>query len=148
MKKVLSLLLTLIVLLSFASCLPQNHVDDKGEITVVIMEETPLVYQVKLDDVDMTEGALAVVKYLQAEKGLALEYQDSTYGAYLTKLGNIATDNKGYLSVFTSVEADWDVSIYCVTKEYNGTTVKSSAVGVSSMSVVDGMILYFCYVAY
>lgn len=148
MKKVLSLLLVVIALLSFASCLPKNKVDEKGKITVVIMEESSLVYEVKLDDLDMKEGALSVVKYLNTEKGVALEYQDSTYGAYLTKLGNISTDKAGYLSVFTSVESDWDVSSYCVTKEYEGVTVKTSGIGVSGMSVVDGMILYFCYIAY
>ncbi len=148
MKKVLSLLLVVIALMSFASCLPENHVDEKGQITVVIMEESPLVYEVKLDDLDMSEGALSVVKYLHKEKDIALTYQDSTYGAYLTKLGTIETDKSGYLCVFTSVEKDWDVSSYCVTKDYNGVTVKSSGYGVSSMTVEDGMILYFCYVAY
>ncbi len=147
MKKLLTVFLAIMVAFSLVACNPKQ-VDEKGTITVVVMQETPLNYTVKLEDLDLSEGAFSVVKYLNVEKGMSLEYENSVYGAYITKIGDISTDSAGFVSVFTSVEREWDVTEYCVTKEYNGITVKSSAIGLSSMSIVEGMVLYFCYIAY
>lgn len=147
MKKLLTIFLAIMVVFSLVACTPKQ-VDEEGIITVVVMQETPLTYSVKLEDVDLSEGALSVLKYLNTEKGMPLEYSTSEYGAMINKIGGITADNKtGFISVFTSVEKDWDVTEYCQTREYEGVTVKSSAVGVSSMSVVKGMVIYFCYIS-
>lgn len=147
MKKLIALCMAVMVIFAFTAC-TQKQVDEKGSITVVVMQETPLVYELELDNLDLSEGGLSIVKYLNQEKGLTLVYENSNYGAYITQIGDLKTDDAGFVSVFTSVEAEWDQTAYCVTKDYNGVTVKSAAVGISSLSIIDGMVLYFAYIAY
>ncbi len=150
MKKITKLLTALFAicfLLSFSACQwGDRTVEESGVVTVVIMNEAPLVFKLQLDEIDLSQGALSLMLYLKEKEGLTVEYEEGQLGAYFTRIGDIMSDDNGYLSIFTSHEKDWDVTEYCITKDYNGITVKTSAVGISSMSVLDGMVLYFAYV--
>lgn len=149
MKK-FTIFLALFLSMCFVACDfgYQKVVEDKGSVTVVVNGEEQVVYNINLEDLDLTDGALSLMVYLKDTKGLDVVYTDSIYGAYFTKIGDIATDDNGYLCILTSYEDEWDRSIYSVEADYLGTKVVSSSVGISSMSVVDGVIIYFTYVAY
>ena len=53
-----------------------------------------------------------------------------------------------FIYLYTSVAKDFDVSEYASTVEYQGKTLTSSGVGVSSMSVEDGAIIYITIIKY
>lgn len=148
MKKFLAILVMLITLLTFGACEISRTVDTEGDFTVVVDGETDLVYSIKLEDLDLSKGALSILLYLQETEGLNLVYENSTYGAYITEVGGLKTDSNGYVSLFTSYQPEWDVTEWCVKAEYNGVEVATAAVGVSSMSVIKGEILYIKYVSY
>ena len=149
MKKFLALVLSILVLTSLTACnFNKPTIEDSGKITVVVAQETPLVYELTLDDLDLSQGALSVLLHLKETKGLTVNYENSTYGAYLTQVGTLATDSNGFVSVFTSYEANWDTTVYAQTRYHGEIKVVSSAVGLSSMSIVDGVVIYIGYIAY
>ena len=47
-----------------------------------------------------------------------------------------------YIYIYTSVEADFDVSEYRMEMDYNGKTLVSSGVGLDEMRLLDGAIIY------
>jgi hypothetical protein len=53
-----------------------------------------------------------------------------------------------YVAIYTSVEADFDVSTYVSETTYKGITLKTAGVGISAMQVPAGAIIYFCIEAY
>ena len=149
MKKFLSLLLSVLALLVITACdFNKPTIEDSGKITVVVAEETPLVYELSLDDLDLSQGALSVLLHIKETKGLDVVYEESTYGAYLTKVGALAPDSNGFVSIFTSYEPNWDQTAFAQTRYHGEIKVVSSAVGLSSMSIVDGVVIYIGYVAY
>lgn len=164
MKKLLSLLLTAVL----AACLTMSACDIKltekdfaseGVATVVVASEEMLEYEVNLAEVKDGKSAFSLLQYLVTAKNLTLECTYSSYGPYLTAFGD-ASDTTGkkmlrqdvatstYLYIYTSVEKDYDVSGYATTVEYKGKTLTSSGVGIGSMSVVDGAIIYIGTIKY
>jgi len=144
----LTLLFALFVLM-LASC---AKVDPVGTATVVVTEDGKNYkeYSVPLSKVTGKEGAISVLEYLKAEGELDFEAKDSGFGKYLTKVGDVCEngDEGKYVGIYTSVEADFDVSEYKSEVEYKGTKLVSSGVGISSMSVPDGAIIYITYIVY
>lgn len=158
MKKLLSLLLTavLAVCLTMSACdikLTDKDFASEGVATVVVASEEMLEYEINLADVKDGEGAFSLLQYLVTNKNLTLECTYSSYGPYLTAFGD-ASDTTGkkmvrqdltsgtYLYIYTSVEKDYDVSGYATTVEYKDKTLTSSGVGIGSMTVTDGAIIY------
>ena len=142
-------LLLALIALALASC---AKVDPVGTATVVVTEDGKNFkeYSVPLSKVTGKEGAISVLEYLRAEGELDFEATDSGYGKYLTKVGEVEENGAEgkYVGIYTSVEADFDVSEYKTELEYKGTKLVSSGVGISSMSVPDGAIIYITYIVY
>lgn len=151
MKKTLALLLTLALLVcSLASCSLFGSVADEGDVTVVIEAEdgSYTVYKTYLEDVEKKdEGVVGVLEHLskRANNPLKLNMTDSQYGKYIHGIGGIEEDltAKKYVMVYTSLEKDFGTWDGVVTLEYEGVTLKSAGVGISSMSVESGTVVLF-----
>ena len=152
--RLLTLVLVLcMVVIPFVGCRKQS-VD--GYCTVVVATEPEKAFKVNLDKVadekgTITNGLIAVLDYLaENEKDFTYEKQDSTYGAFLTKvmsLDSTAVTN-GFITILTSVEKDFDVSEYAVEKEYKGTKIVTSGLGASNMTIQDGGVYYLALSSY
>ena len=97
-------------------------------------------YRVNLDKVEGENGLLSVLEYLKTENEL-------TYNAdagFLTEVGQVKQDADAgtYVYIWTSVEADMDVSAWATTMDYNDMTLTSSGVGAKDMTLCDGAVIY------
>lgn len=148
MVRLMATLLALLALFAFVGC--DKTQDASGSCTVVVGEEPEKVYEVSLDDVTVENGLMSVLEYLKEKKGLSYTSNDTGYGAYLTSVGALQEDSSTstYIFIYTSVEADFDVSAMATTKDYKGTTLTSAGVGASSMTIQDGAIYYIGTVKY
>ena len=88
LKRILAAALILALsLLALISCNPQSA---SGECTVIIgAKDSHKEYTINLDEVEITEGVLSLVKYLEEKEGLEAEYTDSGYGAYFTSIDTL-----------------------------------------------------------
>ncbi|MBO5009651.1 MAG: hypothetical protein J6D20_02975 [Clostridia bacterium] len=142
--KIVALITVIVMMLALSAC--NNDSDSAGEMTLVIAGDSIVKYEVDLDDVEITEGLVSVLKHLNEEEGL--EYEIS--GTYLNKVGEVennaanAAEGK-YLYIYTSVAEDIDVSQFAETVEYEGKTLTSSGVGATEMHIDDGCVIYIGY---
>lgn len=145
-RAIVSLLIVAVMLLLTVSC-GVGKVDGKGSATVVIAAgDDRYEYEVPLSEVDTSLGAVGLLEYLKAEKGVDYTSEDLGYGAYLTKVGALEQDASAgvYVGIWTSVESDMDrESQYSTAITYRGTELVSAAVGMSSLNVPDGAVIYF-----
>ena len=145
--KIAVLLLAISMTLTLFAC--KNESDEAGEMTLVLAGDSVVEYEIDLAKVDIDRGLVSVLEYLKEEKGL--EYEIS--GTYLNKVGKIennaanAAEGK-YLYIYTSVEADIDVSQYASEVEYEGKTLTSSGVGAAEMHIEDGCVIYIGYIVW
>lgn len=133
-----------------------------GTLTVVVNDkaEQELVYTVDLAAGEFTAESRGadVLAYLAATTDFYYEGKNSKYGLYLTAMGTYDEETYTYsavlqedlftwqyLYIYTTVAADQDTSDWKSSVDYNGTTLIDSAVGISSMTIEDGAILYFTY---
>lgn len=153
-KKILSILLILAALCTLLySCF--GKVDSEGNVTVVIenRDGTYTEYVLALEELEnKDEGVTGLVEQLakREENPLSLDMQESTYGKFINAIGSLTPDAAAgeYISVYTSVEADFDVSTYVNETSYKDTLLKTSGLGISSMSVPAGAIILFRVEAY
>lgn len=143
--KIIALMMTLAMSLALGAC--NNDSDSSGKMTLVVAGDGITEYEVDLDEVELTEGLVSVLKYLEEKEGL--EYEIS--GTYLNKVGevenNAANASEGkYLYIYTSVQSDIDVSQYASTVEYEGKTLTSSGMGATDMHIEDGCVIYIGYI--
>ncbi|MDD7350778.1 MAG: hypothetical protein PUG90_01140 [Clostridia bacterium] len=142
--------LALALVLCAVACQPD--MPSKGEVTIVIapLEGEATEYTVDLSDIAEGGGVVAILDYLQANKGLKYTSEDRGYGAYLTKVGVLEEKPEAgeFIYLYTSVAKDFNVSEYASTVEYQGKTLTDSGVGVSSMSVEDGAIIYITIIKF
>ena len=138
MKKLLSLALVLVMILASLCACSKNS--SEGSATLVIATEEIQVYEVPLSKLSQGKGLLPVFEYLKEEKGLGYDVS----GTMINSVGGLVNDYDlgRYIYIYTSVEADFDVSEYKMEIEYDGKTLVSSGVGFGEMSVVDGAIIY------
>ena len=142
--KILAFVIAFAMALTLGAC--NNESDSSGEMTLVVAGDSITKYEVNLDDVEITEGLVSVLKYLEEKEGL--EYEIA--GTYLNKVGEVennaanAAEGK-YLYIYTSVQSDIDVSQFASTVEYEGETLTSSGVGASEMRIEDGCVIYIGY---
>ena len=153
MKKRIFIAFTLALSLILAACLfscgGQN--DDSGTVTVVIDGDGVFEsYEIDISELDITDGVLTLVKYLADEEGLDLDYSNSSYGAYINSIGGLVPNMMAgeYIGVFTSVEADFDVSTMFSEMTYRGEKLGTSGVGISSMTVKSGATYLFTVLTY
>ena len=91
-----------------------------------------------------------VVTYLQDKSGLKVDWEDSEYGKYITGIGSISQDtaNSAYVIVFTSVVKDQGTYAGVPTRLAGDVALVESGVGISSMTVEAGAVIYFELVSY
>lgn len=161
-RKITSLVLALFVvcaMLSMTAC--SGNQDNQGTtttttnanvavdtMTLVIGTETPVSYTVELDKVETDKGIMPVLDYLKSTKGLDYASDDTGYGAFLTKVGELEQHDNVYIYLYTSVEKDMDVSQYATTIEFEGKTLTSSGVGASEMTIEPDCVIYVGTITY
>ena len=151
MKKIITLILTLAMAVSLlSSCSIFGLFADSGEMTVIVESEdgSYTAYSVSLGEVkNKAEGVAGVLEHLRdrEEEPLALDMSDSTYGKYVYGIGGIAEDPTAgkYIPIYTSLEKDFGTWEDVGTIEYEGITLKSAGVGISSMTVESGIVVLF-----
>lgn len=149
MKKITSIILALLVicsLFSISGCSDNNDTTTTtvkpATMTLVVGTKSPTIYIVELDKIETNKGIMPVLEYLKTEKGLEYSSDDTGYGAFLTKVGELEQKDNTYIYLYTSVEKDKDVSQYATTVEFEGKTLCSSGVGASELTIEDGCIIY------
>lgn len=148
-NRVLALLLALVIaLFALTSCdILFGDVADEGNVTVAVenTDGTYDVFKTNLDKVEnKNEGAKGVIEHIdETNDRLYVEMVDSTYGAYVSAIGNIRESlaDKMYVIVYTSVAADSYEG--APTVQYDGVTLYQAGVGLSGMTVEEGTIILF-----
>jgi hypothetical protein len=147
----LTLLIALFALI-FTSC-DTGNVAERGTATVVIEERDGsfTTYGVDLSLIEnRSEGALSLLEYLASIEGSTLYYNaqwGGGYGAFLTSIGSLTPEGNEFVSVYTSEECDfatpteWAPVVPSVV--FEGKTIYSSGLGISSMTVKDGTVILF-----
>lgn len=135
MKKTLSLILAVIIVISATAC---GNTTKTGKMTLVIGAETPIVYDVELGEIEITNGIFSVLENLKETKGLDYLVE----GTMLTGIEGITLAKGEYIYIYTSEQVDFDVSEYATEMEYEGTRLVSSGVGAEKMTINDGTIIY------
>lgn len=133
----------------FSSCgLIYGEVADEGSISVVVRggDGKDRLYSAALSDIEnKSEGAEGVIRHLseRADDPLSLTMIESTYGAYVSAIGDISenTSEGIYVMVYTSVKADSYEG--APTTVYRDITLYQSGVGLSGMSIEDGTVILF-----
>ena len=145
--RILALFLALVTAASLlTSCsLIFGDVDDSGNFTVLV-ENADGSYEVYTTDLNRlenkSEGAKGLLEHLNTQnERLYLEMVDSTYGAYVSAIGNIREGDGYYVIVYTSVASDSYEG--APTVEYEDTTLYQAGVGLSGMKVEAGGIIMF-----
>ena len=153
MKKILSLIIIVVMAVGLVSC--NGILGERGDVTFVIenRDGSYEVYKAYLEDVtNKDEGVYGVLQLLTArEKNpLAADIVDSSYGAYINSIGSLTPDatKNEYVSIYTSLEKDFSTWEPVGVKEYEGITLKSSGVGLTSMSAEKGTVVLFCIETY
>ena len=146
--KLLTLILVLcMVVIPFAGCKKKQNVN--GYCTVVLETDPQTVYTVDLDKLGTVDnGLVSVFDYLKkAEKDF--DYVEASPG-YITKAGALEEDAAAgkYVYFWTSVEADQSATPFNPSKEYNGTELIESKVGVSGMTIQNGAIYYIALITF
>ena len=148
MKRILSLILVLVMMFSLASC--GGTLGEQGDVSVVIenRDGSYTVYKAYLEEVENKgEGVYGVIQYLMAREDnpLTADIVDSTYGAYVNAIGTLTPDatKNEYVCLYTSLEGDFDTSDYVKELVYEGITLKTSGVGLTSMSAEKGTVILF-----
>ena len=121
--------------------------DKEGTMTLVIGETA---YTVDLSEVEITAGADSILDYLKENEDVTIEYSESQYGRYYTKMGSLVpnVDNNEYISVYTTVEKDFSTWDPVGTYVYNQTTLTEAGVGASSLTIEKDCVIAFEIVSY
>ena len=149
------------VVLIFAVCTCAvactGTVDSEGVAHLVLVNgDECKQFDVELSELEGASGAIALLDYLKSMEKIDYLAQEGAYGAYLGEVktadGALVLKNDAlagkYISIYTSVAEDMDVSEYKSTVEYEGVTLTSSGVGISTMSVKDGSYIYITLISY
>lgn len=135
MKKTLSVILAVIMLVSVTACgNDAGKSSSVGTATVVVASDPVKEYEISLDGLDETKGLFAL---LDKEE---IPYKES--GGFISEVGDLKPAEGEYIYLYTSNEKDFDVSEYKVEMEYNGTKLVSSGVGAKDMTITDGTVIY------
>ncbi|MBP5177718.1 MAG: hypothetical protein ILP02_03955, partial [Clostridia bacterium] len=131
MKKIIVFLVAALVVMSCAACrfVSSPKADAEGKFYVYVGEDAPAVYEVTLDEIEVTEGAFSVLNYLKRTQGLFFEYSDSEYGAFLTAVGDMRAEGNLFIALYTTVDEDKNVpGPYTTEKVVSGRTFVTSGV--------------------
>ena len=149
MKRLIAVFVLAVLMLGcLCSCnLINNSVAEEGDVTIVIenVDGSYDVYDIVLESVEnKNEGVKGILEHLnKGDDKLYVEMVDSTYGAYVSAIGNIKEDaaSGSYVMLYTSIASDSYEG--APTVDYDGTTLYQSGVGMSSMNVESGTVVLF-----
>lgn len=126
--------------------------DEAQSMTLVLLNgDYVQEFTVTLSELPATsKGVIAVLDLLQSQEKLTYEAQNSAYGKFLTRVGELRQDEAAgtYLSLYTTVEKDKDVSAYATTLTYKDVTLTSSGVGAESMTMEKDCIVVITLFSY
>lgn len=142
MKKIYSIIavLLLAVLLSISVACTDDRENIFGENDsmrlVIAYEDEPEEITLELDGLSRD---ISLIELLDAKE---ITYTASD--GFLYSVKDFAPDSKKgeYIYIYTSVEADFDVSEYVQSIEYDSLTLKSSGFGADEMHIENGCIVY------
>lgn len=142
---VAAILVLLCLLTAFAACIDPEQPDcdvfaDGASMTLAIAEEPTRTIEVDLSGLDKNISLLDVfdkedIDYV-AESGM------------LYKVGSLEPTAPEYIYLYTSVTADFDVSQYATTIDFDGKTLTNSGVGAADMTIEDGCVIYVGTIVY
>ncbi len=154
MKRISTIIIAIamcLVLVVAAGCNADVTVGSEGTASLIITTDTDelTTYTVMLEDLE-DNTVVSLLDYLVDTEELHLVYTDSTWGAYITEIGTLAEDytTGTYIYLYTSVDSEMDTSAYATSLEVAGVTVYSSGLGVTSMSLTDGCVIYITAVTF
>lgn len=146
MKKLTKIIaLTLAIVLALTAFTACNGSDPEGEVTLVVAGDVTEVFTVGISEIEGEKNVLSLVMHLKDEGKLDCVVDSSGFFKEIGSVKENADEGK-YVGIWTSVEADFDVSEWATTKEYEGKTLTSSGFGAKDMSLKDGAIIYFSYI--
>ena len=99
--------------------------------------------------IDASKSVADLLMAISESEGEKQLFTCVTEGTALKQLGNLVGNTvtwNPYIAVFTTVDADKDLSAWGSTSTVLDTTVYSSAFGVKEMHIEEGAILYFVLV--
>ena len=142
-KLIFTALLTLSLIFSaftLTACNENATESVSGSITVVVAGTKTESFTVSLDGLDTSRGFVAALDALKAEGKLDYGITDT----FLDYVGEVKNNyEKGeYIYVYTSVEADQDVSVMRHSITYEGRELVSAGVGAAEMTLQDGAVIY------
>lgn len=146
--------LVMAALVVFAACGQGDKLT--GTATLVIHGETDAVYTVNYKDTKFTtqNTVLDLMGYLSDNNQLAFSVTASGsaefgYSAFVTSVGSLSPTGNSYIAFYHNKEADKDVSAYAQPNiTYNDATLYYSGLGVGSVKLTDGLIVYFTVLTY
>ena len=152
-RKLIALILAIATLLTLASCGATSGPPVEGEKATVVIDlgdDNYQVFEVKIADLtDKSQGAYSLLVYLKENRDMHLDIVESSYGAYVNSIGDLRPDasKNEYIAIYTSVEADFQVPTAdfpdVPSLTYHEVLLKSSGVGISSMTVQDRTVILF-----
>jgi hypothetical protein len=151
-RKIITLAIALLLALaSLTSCGALFGTSVTGNEAILVLEAKDgqrTEYKIDLNEVsDKSKGAYSLVLFASEKYDFPVDAGDGPFGAYLNSVGPVTPDAASgeYVALFTSVEKDFQVPTadFPLVGEttYNGVTLKSAGVGITSMSVEDGTII-------
>ena len=148
MKKILSLILAVAMMLLLVAC--GGEVGEEGDVSLVVENRDGSydVYKVYLEDVtNKEEGVYGVVEFImqRKENPITADIVDSSYGAYVNYIGSLTPDasKNEYVCLYTSLEKDFGTWDGVKSVVYEGVTLKEAGVGLTSMSIEKGTVVLF-----
>ncbi len=148
-KKLLALLLVVASVFAFVGC--GNGDKLTGNATVIVKTGNDLVYNVDLGEAGFSSNdtVLDLLTYVSQNNGLTFEATVSNnaqfgYSAYINEIGSLKPVENQYVAFFHNKESDKDVSAFGLPNvNYNETTLYYSGLGIGSVKLVDGIVVYF-----
>lgn len=144
-KRILLIGIAIIVLMSvvmgaLVACKNNDDASTK-KITVTLMDNEQLVTTKKTYLGD-------VLKDLKAEGLIQLEYQDSTFGMFITSINGLTLKSNEFVGIYISSDdpANADLLIPTVTKD--DITYYSSTKGADTLPIIDGVKYYLTVVVF
>jgi len=148
------LVVALVVSLSvFTACVDKPHSQELTELVLPTLTDSQMAVIIKNGDKDYTSIVVSVGKnktaedvltYLKDEGTITLEWNDSDFGKFITKIGKAAPSSQSeWIGVYTSDKSQQDTSAYAKTYTVGEVSVTTSGLGVSALKVAAGDVLYF-----
>lgn len=140
-KKLLSLLIVLIMCATAIALVACSNPDSMVISAAVIIGEE--VFNIEKLECTSNSTAEILLDYLVENNDLHLKYTESAYGKFITEIGSLIPQGSQWISFYTSVESDKDITEYATTIKHGDATLYSAGVGISSAKLVNNGLYAF-----